>query len=396
MAASYVLTFDPPVLTSMGRPQLLSVTGATPDGLAQEVHRHARGVLGSRTVDIHLDPDQLTGTVLRTRTPVATFSLTPHPAAANTGHGRHAEPGSALHGYTLDDLHHISRHVVHSDRWHTAGDIEDRYDAAWHAIVEHLLTATEPPTRQDLFQAGRRGRDQSVRQRLQAHGFNHHQPSTGTRPRFEGYWFSTAAHTPSPEDRIVDRHALAQIWPRLTPRQQEALTALATTGDYQRAAALLRVKPGTFNVLVSKARRRFLALWHEGEQPSRMWGTDRRIGTRAATAPAVTRRRPPTCAVKRRDGRPKRDLVHGRPSTYTNHDCRCTPCTTAASDKARERSRANGATPRRRITVSQLAAIHQRKETGEKVSVIAAELGFSDTYLYRLLTGTLQPAPDPT
>ncbi|MEU2739376.1 hypothetical protein ABZ656_29415 [Streptomyces sp. NPDC007095] len=398
MTTSYTLAFDPPVLTATGHPRTLTLTAGTPADLAQEVHRHARGALGSRTVDVCLDTDLLTGTVLRAHAPVAAFTLTPHPAARGEtidGHrGRHSDP--ALHGYTLDDLHHISRHVVHSDRWHNAADIEDRYDTAWHAIVEHLLTASEPPTRHDLFQAGLRGRDQAVRQRLQAHGYNHHQPGTGTRPRFEGYWTTTAAHTPSPEDRIVDRHTLAQIWPRLTPRQQDALNALAATGDYHRAAELLGVTPGTFNVLVSKARRRFLALWHEGEQPSRIWGTDRRVGSRAATTPAAARRRPPTRAVARRKGRPQHELVHGKASTYTNHACRCTPCTTAATDQTRERNRAAGAVPRRRLTVSQLADIRRRQTAGETVTAIAAELGFSDTYLYRLLAGTRQPAPDPS
>ncbi|MGW0836546.1 hypothetical protein [Streptomyces prunicolor] len=397
MATSYALAFDPPVLTATGHPRTLTLTVGTPADLAPEVHRHARGVLGSRSVDIRLDTDLMTGTVLRAHTSVATFTLTPQAPGPDTtarnDRGQHTEP--ALHGYTLDDLHHLSRHVVHSDRWNNAADIEDRYDAAWHAIVEHLLTASEPPTRHDLFQAGLLGRDQTVRQRLQAHGYNHHRPGTGTRPRFEGYWTTTAAHTPSPENRIVDRHALWQIWPQLTPRQQEALNALAATGDYHRAAELLGVTPGTFNVLVSKARKRFLALWHEGEKPSRMWGTDRRIGSRTATSPAATKRRPATRAVTRRTGRPEHQLVHGKASTYTNHACRCAPCTTAMSTVARERRRANGATPRRSITVSQLADIRRRRDGGESVQSIAADLKFTDTYLYRLLNGTRQPTPDP-
>jgi DNA-directed RNA polymerase specialized sigma24 family protein len=397
VTTSYTLAFDPPVLTATGHPRTLTLAAGTPADLAQEVHRHARGTLGARNVDVRLDADQLTGTILRAHAPIAAFTLTPHPAAqgetTDGRRGRHGDP--TLHGYTLDDLHHLSRYVVHSDRWHTAGDIEDRYDTAWHAIVEHLLTAPEPPTRHDLFQAGLRGSDQAVRQRLQAHGYNHHQPGTGTRPRFEGYWTTTAAPIPSPEDRVVDRHALAQIWPRLTPRQQQALTALAATDDYQQAAALLGVTPGTFNVLVSKARRRFLALWHEGEQPSHIWGTDRRVGSRTATTPAATKRRPPTRAVTRRTGRPQHKLVHGRASTYTNHACRCVPCTKAASAEAKQRNRANGATPRRRITVSQLADIRRRRTDGESVKAIAAELEFADTYLYRLLAGTRQPAPDP-
>ncbi|MFE7077264.1 hypothetical protein ACFU96_44985 [Streptomyces sp. NPDC057620] len=395
---TYTLTFEPPGRGDF-HPRSLTVAAVTPGELAQQVHRHARGALGSPTVDVHLDADHLSGTILRARTAVAAFTLAPRNTAdvsdqADADRSGHGEP--ALHGYTLDDLHHLSRHVVHSDRWHTAGDIEDRSDAAWHAIVEQLLDADEPPSRHDLFHAGRRGCDTSVRQRLQAHGFNHHQPGTGTRPRFEAYWSTTAAHTPSPEDRIVDRQALAQIWPRLTPRQREALPALAATGDYHQAAAALGVTPGTFNVFVSTGRKRFFALWHEGEQPSRIWGTDRRVGSRTATTPAARKRRPPTCAVRRRTGRPQQQLVHGKASTYTNHACRCGPCTKAASAAAQRRNRANGAVPRRRITVSQLADIRRRRTAGESVQAIAAELKFADTYLYRLLNGTRQPAPDPT
>ena len=43
----------------------LTVTGTTATELAQAVHQHARGWLGARTVDIHLDQETLTGTVLR-------------------------------------------------------------------------------------------------------------------------------------------------------------------------------------------------------------------------------------------------------------------------------------------------------------------------------------------
>lgn len=394
---SYVLSFDfDPSLTTRTSLAPLLVEAATPSGLAQEVHRHARGILGSRTVDVRLDPDELTGTVIRARTSVAVFTLEPVSPTCDHLAGRdHVPAAGVLRGYTIEHLHHLARKIVRADRWHAASDIQDRYDAAWHAIVEHLLTAEQPPTRHDLFYAGLRGSDHAVRQSQQAHGYNHHQPGTGIRSSFERYWVTTAASTPSPEDRVVERRALAQIWPQLTPRQQDALNALAATDDYQQAAAMLGVTPGTFNVLISKARRRFLALWHEGEQPSRMWGTDRRVGSRAATTPAATKRRPPTRAVTRRTGRPEHELVHGRASTYTNHACRCTPCTTAAADHARERNRANGAKPRRRITVSQLADIRRRQTAGEAIPAIAAELGFSDTYLYRLLTGALKPAPDP-
>jgi DNA-directed RNA polymerase specialized sigma24 family protein len=335
----YLLRFDHLDGDTAIRP--LTVSADTAASLAQEVHRHARGRLGSRSVDVHLDEDALTGAILRNGITVGEFTLDAAPVSTSRLRG-----DLVLHGYTLTDIHNISRYVVRYNRWYNAADIQDRFDAAWHAIVEHLLAADEKPTDRDLFHAGRTATDREMRQSQQAHGYNYHQPGTGTRPNFERYWFTTAAPTPSPENRVVEREALGQIWPNLTPRQQEALTALAATGDYRLAAEALDITQGTLHVLLSKARKRFLACWHEGEEPSKPWGTDRRIGDRAATAPAKTKRRAATRAAARRTGRPTRELVHGRASTYTNHACRCVPCTQAATDKARERNRAKGATPR--------------------------------------------------
>jgi hypothetical protein len=363
---------------------------AEPDNLAQAVHRHARGILGAPQVNIHINPQNLTGTVTSSGATAGTFTL-----AATTVPETDTRTRTTLYGYGLDDLHHLARHVVHADRWHAGADIEDRYDAAWHAIIEHLLTADQPPTRADLFRAGIEGSDQSVRQTQQAHGYNHHQPGTGARPNFHRYWFLESAPTPSPENRVVERHALWQIWPKLTTRQQEALTALAATGDYQQAATHLGVTQGTFHVLIANARKRFLAWWHEHEEASRPWGTDRRVGSRNATIPATTKRRPATRAVARRAGRPVHELVHGKASTYTNHACRCAPCTKAATDEAANKRRRSGVTARRRITISQLADIRTRHTAGETLTAIAADLGFSDTYLSRLLSGARTPAPDP-
>lgn len=369
------------------------VTGDDPTTLARAIHHHARGILGSRQISVHIDLQTLSGTVLRTGTTLTTFTLLPEsePEPRREGAAR-----DVLHGYSLDDVHHLAQHVVRSDRWSRGTDIQDRYDAAWHAIVEHLLTTNEHPSRGDLFRAGTAGSDRAVRQTMQAHGYNTNQFGTGLRPRFERYWVLQSMPTHSPEGRIVDRHALWQIWPKLTRRQQEALTVLAATGDYQQAATHMGLKPGTFHCLISHARKRFLTWWHEGEQPSRPWGTDRRIGSRSATAPPTARRRPATRAVVRRTGRPVHELVHGKASTYTNHACRCGPCTQAATDRAREISRRAGATARRRATVSQLADIRLRRDSGETLTSIAADLQFSDTYLSRLLSGTRTPAPDPS
>jgi hypothetical protein len=52
----------------------------------------------------------------------------------------------------------------------------------------------------------------------------------GTRKaRFEKVWTSLAQPSPPPEDRIIEKIALRQIWPRLTPTHQAVLLALATT-----------------------------------------------------------------------------------------------------------------------------------------------------------------------
>jgi hypothetical protein len=377
------------VIRTRGDTAIRKVTADSGD-IARAVHKHARGILGSSRVTIHLTPGTPTGEITNHGAAAGSFTLTTTPEPPTQAPRR-----DVLHGYGLDDIHDLARQVVRADRWYGA-DAQDRYDAAWHAIVEHLLTADEAPSRRDLFYAGTAGCDRAVRQTMQAHGYNTHQTGTGNRPNFERYWFLESAPTPSPEGGIVDRHALWQIWPKLTVRQQEALTALAATGDYQQAAAHLGIAQGTFHALLKQARRRFLTWWHEGEEPSRTWGTDRRVGSRAGTAPAVSKRRPATRAVVRRAGRPVHELVHGKASTYTNHGCRCTPCTQDATNQARERGRRNGATPRRRITVSQLTHIRTRRDSGETLTAIAADLGFSDSYLSRLLSGALKPALDPS
>ncbi|MFI9176154.1 hypothetical protein [Streptomyces lincolnensis] len=196
--------------------------------------------------------------------------LTAH--EADTG-----QPGHVRHGYTLKDIEHLTRLTLRMDRWYTASDIDERYDAVWFAIVEQLLTAEEPPTRKALLDAGTQASDARVRDQMRTHGrctLNTGQPM----PRFHAYW--NPAHAPSPEPRVIERHALAQIWPLLRPSEQRALTALAMTGDYEEGAAAVGVATSTFQVQISTARRRFFKAWHEHETPSRIWRTDRRVRSR--------------------------------------------------------------------------------------------------------------------
>lgn len=298
------------------------------------------------------------------------------------------------HGYSLDHLHFIARRAV-SASMARAMDYTDRLEAAWSGVIEHLYTSDERPSALQLIQAGESALSRTIRTEHRHYGYAGRDTYAGPESarNYQRYWWTTPS--PSPENRVVEQVSLWQIWEQLSDKHREVLTLLSALGDYQAAADHLGITVGTFNVHVSKARKAFFELWHEGEEPSRVWGTDRRIGRRDATEPPTTKRRAATRAVTRRTGRPKKELVHGKASTYTNHACRCAPCTTAMSAKARERSRANGAKPRHGVTVSQLADIRRRKDSGETLRSIAADLGFADSYISRLLSGKRKPIPDP-
>jgi hypothetical protein len=194
------------------------------------------------------------------------------------------------HGYTLADLHGIARLAVHA-AGRMAGDWYDRYDVAWSAIAEALYSAEHWPPGHDLVHAGKLAVWATVDDDRRHHGYYRRksiggQAGPGSSPAFATWWDVFARPVTSPEHRVVERLALAQIWPTLTPGQRRALSALATFGDYQAAAAALGLSRTAFVSAVSAGRRRFLAAWHEGEVPSRPWGCDRRAGRTAGTARA--------------------------------------------------------------------------------------------------------------
>lgn len=185
------------------------------------------------------------------------------------------------HGWTLAGLDRLAKSVVSNNRtWWPAGDREDLYAAAWHGIVEALCEADQPPLRAELMEAGRRALAEDVKANMRHHGARTDGTNNGLK--FAMYWRWQTRTTPSPENGIVERLALEQIWPTLTTGQQEALLALAATGDYQQAG-LLTGSHSSLKSQLMKGRRRYLALWHEGEKPSRPWGCDRRAGATAGT-----------------------------------------------------------------------------------------------------------------
>lgn len=297
------------------------------------------------------------------------------------------------HGYNLADLNRLARWAI----WRVVGsmlDVRTRYEVAWSAIAEALYIAPDdqPPAPDDLVRAGQNAIAGHVREEMHHHGRDRHNGGA-PMPRFASYWEGMRLRVGGPEHVVVERTALWQIWPRLTDRQRQVLLALAAHEDYQAAAQALDANPGTFNVNVSHARKRFLELWHEGEEPSRVWGTDRRVGSRTAAEPPSRERRPATRAVARRNGRPTVDLVHGRASTYTNRGCRCEPCTQAATDKARADRRAKGARARRLITDADLAVARERRAAGETLTAIASDLGFANGALSRALRRPIRGRP---
>lgn len=241
-----------------------------------------------------------------------------------------------LHGYTLTHLNRITRIAVLRGYLRTSGTIADQLETAWHTIVETLCEADTAPTAGQLIDAARTALSAEYRNELHHHGYVQTDVTAGREamPGYQRYWNPTATSTL--EDRIVERTALAQIWDQLNPSERQALEALAATGDYQKAAAAVGKKQATFNVLVRNGRMRFLQAWHEGETPSRVWRTDRRVGSRNGTD------------------------TRGRV----------------------------------RLTVSQVEAYRDRNTAGETIRALATEAGVSECTLGALLKGKYRPADD--
>lgn len=177
---------------------------------------------------------------------------------------------------------------------------------AWHAVIEHLYASDQPPTPRDVMQAADRAVNQDVALADQFYGRNTHDRYAGTKTKgFERYWWSTATTSPSPENKVTERLALAQIWPRLHPRHQQVLAALADHGDHGLAAASLGISRRLFTHQLSDARQAFLKHWHEGESPSRVWCTGKTT--------AIWRRRARRARRAAETGQPLRPTPGARP-----------------------------------------------------------------------------------
>jgi hypothetical protein len=158
-----------------------------------------------------------------------------------------------------------------------------------------------------MMNAATRAVNADVQLAHQFHGHNtHNRYAQTTTKGFELYWWHTAHTTPGPENKITERVALTQIWPRLRPEHQQVLAALAAHGDYGLAASSLGISRRLFTARLSEARQAFLRRWHEGESPSRIWTTGkttkiwRRRADRAHKAAQTGQPLPPTPGARPR------------------------------------------------------------------------------------------------
>lgn len=247
-----------------------------------------------------------------------------------------AERDEIRHGYALADIERLTRTAFASSRWHSAADSDERYAVMWHAIVEYVLTADEAPARGDLLHAAITAVDIYVRAEMHHHGWDSNNFSTGAggMNRFQVFW--RGVDREPFEDRITDRIAMTQIWPRVPAHHREVLRVLAATDDHDVTAKALGLTQGGYASRLRKARASVRVLWHEGETPRRM-PPDRRVFSQAGT---------------------------------DNFG-------------------------RKRLTVSQVAELSARRHSGESVNALAAEVGYTRGALTMLLTGKRRPAPDP-
>jgi hypothetical protein len=197
------------------------------------------------------------------------------------------------HGYTLTDIDDTARTAARIAYGRHILDPADCYQTAWSAIVELLATTQEPPTRHRLIYSGATAVSRASQDHRHTWGMGRSTGSgEGDMRAYMRYWELSRRSASSPEDAVVDRIALKQIWPQLSLTHQQVLYALAVhDGDVSAAAAGLGKNRSTFQSHLTAARACYRALWHEHETPSHMWGRSGRQGQQTAMQVLAARRR---------------------------------------------------------------------------------------------------------
>ncbi|MFF5261292.1 hypothetical protein ACFY4C_20310 [Actinomadura viridis] len=192
------------------------------------------------------------------------------------------------HGYNLADLDRLARGSIWR-AWMASMPFDERHAIAWSAIAEHLCDAEHRPEPGDLVRAAESAISRTIYDHWHHRGYDYNK-GAGEMGRFVAYWTGLGT-TPDFGPGIVDRTALWQIWELLNDNHRRALLALATHGDYRAAADDLGLTYKAYTMLLVRARRAFFELWHEGETPSRPWGTDRRQGSKDRSVASLVRKR---------------------------------------------------------------------------------------------------------
>jgi hypothetical protein len=137
-------------------------------------------------------------------------------------------------GYNLADVDRLARMSL-GRVWGIHLDYSTRYELAWEAVAERLYAAPgdEPPGPSDLIRAGQDAIAAHVNSEQQQHGYD--RATGGGMPRWAAYWHGQRP-VREPEAGLIERLALWQVWPELTPGQRQAFLALAACGTRTAAA----------------------------------------------------------------------------------------------------------------------------------------------------------------
>jgi len=177
-------------------------------------------------------------------------------------------------GYTFTQLRQIADRAAVYCRWGDRFAAPERFEIAWAGLVDHLTTCGDTsPEPFELYKAAQRAIGRASNKELNEHGVTHGGDGLHAMPKFQIYW--TPRPAPAADATVVDKIAMWQIWATLRPLHKLVFLALAAHNDYTQAAQAIGYPYSTFTALICQARAEFLALWHEGDTPSRLWAYDR-------------------------------------------------------------------------------------------------------------------------
>jgi hypothetical protein len=181
------------------------------------------------------------------------------------------------HGYTLIDIDYLAKAAARAATG--ALDGLTRYQLAWSAIAEHLVTAEEPPTRWDLKKTGWQAINREVTACMHARGYRDGHAYNGplSSPGYAVYWHQVGDEPAT--DRLIDHIAAEQIGDRFTLEEGRVVEALGRHDDHALAAASLGMGYGTFSSRLSEARAKFLRHWYAPDPAPPRRGHDKRRGT---------------------------------------------------------------------------------------------------------------------